>query len=122
MMRTYEIIFRSFEYAFCGLRRLLAERNMRIHLGAFTAATIAGLFLHLSTYEWIAVIFVSMTVMSAEAFNTALEILCDKVCDSYDSRIKLVKDVSAAGVLITAIIALITAAIIFIPKIMMITL
>jgi diacylglycerol kinase (ATP) len=54
---------------------------------------------------------------SAEAFNSAIEKLCDKVEPEKDPIIGKVKDMAAAGVLFLAIAAAIVGCIIFLPKI-----
>jgi diacylglycerol kinase len=54
-----------------------------------------------------------------EAINAAIENLADYASDKeIHSLIKKVKDLSAAGVLLIALIALIIAFIIFIPKLL----
>ena len=52
-----------------------------------------------------------------EILNSAIEDLSDVVCPERDDRIKKVKDLSAAAVLVTAITALAIGLIVFIPKI-----
>ena len=49
-------------------------------------------------------------------FNTAVEKLADMVSKDLHPEIKVIKDVSAAAVLVSAIAALVTGAIIFLPK------
>lgn len=108
---------RSFMNAFAGLRRAAAERNMRIHAVVFAAVAGAGMTAGLSVAEWIAVAVVSGGVMAAETFNTAIEILADRVCRDHDPAIRQVKDVAAAAVVIWAVAAVVTGALIFIPRI-----
>jgi diacylglycerol kinase (ATP) len=55
-------------------------------------------------------------VLSAEAVNTAVEALADKLSPEPDPLIKRAKDVAAGAVLIVAIAALIIGIIIFLPK------
>jgi diacylglycerol kinase len=78
----------------------------------------AAIFYNVSKTELMAVIIVSALVWSAELFNTAVEKLVDLVSKDFDPRIKFIKDVSAAAVLLSAIAALLTGAIIFIPKLL----
>lgn len=66
--------------------------------------------------EAIAITFATGFVWTAELFNTSIEKLADKVTMEYNDTIKLVKDISAAAVLIASVAALITGLIIFIPK------
>ena len=51
--------------------------------------------------------------MAAEAINTSIEELCDRVCTSQDSRIKRSKDAAAGAVLILAFFAAVIGAVLF---------
>lgn len=109
---------RSFGYAGNGLRLLIAgEHNARIHCGAAAAAIVLGLWLGLSRGEWLAVVIVIGAVFTAEAFNSALETLCDLVSSGYHPLIKRTKDLAAAAVLLTALAAAAVGAMVFVPKI-----
>jgi diacylglycerol kinase len=112
---------RSFLNAFSGIGFMLkAEHNFRIHILVFFLAVIAGLLLRITPLKWIMVLVVSGMVLSAECFNSAIEYLSDEVSPEFNDRIKKVKDIAAAGVLITAIIAVATGLIIFVPRILQI--
>lgn len=54
-----------------------------------------------------------------EMLNTAVERLCDLVQKEIHPVIKVVKDIAAGAVLLSAGIAVICGAIIFIPKILL---
>lgn len=109
---------KSFTYAFNGLRILLKEEhNSRIHLFATICVVVAGFVFHISPLEWVAVVFAIGMVFGGEIFNSAIEDLADVVCLERDERIKKVKDLSAAAVLVSAFTALAIGLIIFIPKI-----
>ena len=111
---------RSFKYAFQGFAWLFRfEHNARIHLGALILVIIAGFTFHISDIEWALVIIVSAFVFTAEAFNSALEFLADEVSLEQQDKIGKAKDLAATGVLIAAIAAVVLAAIIFIPKILL---
>lgn len=108
----------SFTFAFNGLAILLKEEhNARIHLVAAVCAIIAGFVLKISPYEWISIIFAIGFVIALEAVNSALENMADFVSPAKDERIKRIKDLSAAGVLIGATAALAIGLIVFVPKI-----
>ena len=109
---------KSFTYAFNGLRILLKEEhNSRIHLFATICVVVAGFVFHISPLEWVAVVFAIGMVFGGEIFNSSIEDLADVVCMERDERIKKVKDLSAAAVLVSALTALAIGLIIFIPKI-----
>jgi len=58
-----------------------------------------------------------MLVLMLELVNTALEYLCDIVTTDFHPIVKIVKDIAAAAVLISAAGSVITGLIIFLPKI-----
>jgi diacylglycerol kinase len=105
---------RSFYFAFSGLKQLLLkERNFKIHLLALIVVIIGGLYFQITLIEWSIVLLVSALVISLEAINTAIEKLCDLYSSESNEKIKLIKDVAAAAVLIVSIFALVIACFIF---------
>ena len=112
-------LFKSFGYAFNGIRRMIAqEQNAKIHLLAILVVAIAGYFFHLSANEWIAIVVVSGGVFVAEAFNTSIETLSNTISPTYNKSIKQVKDFAAGAVLMATLTSVIVGLIIFLPKIM----
>lgn len=108
----------SFRYAFKGFVWLFRfEHNARIHLFCLIIAIIAGFFFQISKVEWSLLFIVSGFVLSAEAFNSAIEFLADEVSLEKRDKIGKSKDLAATGVLIAAFIAVIVGLIIFLPKI-----
>ncbi|WP_316803077.1 diacylglycerol kinase family protein [Pedobacter nototheniae] len=109
---------KSFKYAFNGLRQFfVSEHNGRIHLIAAIFAIGISFCLHLSTFEWIAILAVIAAVFVAEILNTSIEKLADAVTTDFHPKIKLVKDLAAAAVLVAAMLAFTVGCLIFIPKI-----
>jgi diacylglycerol kinase len=109
---------KSFHFAWNGLSSLFKyEHNSRIHLCAALIAIAAGIFLGLSSTEWILLVIVTGLVFITELFNSAIESLADRIDPEWHDLIMKAKDYSAAAVLISALIAIIAGAIIFIPKI-----
>jgi len=109
---------KSFSYAFQGFKVLIGnEHNARIHIFAAIIAIIAGIALKISSLEWIIVIVSIFLVLAAEAFNSALEYLCNFVSPQYHELIKKIKDLSALAALFIAIAAFVSGLIIFLPKI-----
>ena len=105
---------RSFYFAFTGLKHLLLkERNFKIHLLALIVVIIGALYFHITSIEWSIVLLVSAFVISLEAINTAIEKLCDLYTSEPNEKIKLIKDVAAAAVLIASIFAVVIACFIF---------
>jgi diacylglycerol kinase len=122
-MKIKEFSFRkralSFRFAFEGMQKFFREEhNARIHLAATLTVLVAAWFFGVSLHELILLIVVTGFVWAAEIFNTAIEKLLDFLSPQYDPRVKLIKDLSAAAVLIAAGAALVTGSLIFIPKIL----
>lgn len=108
----------SFQYAFSGIADMLREEpNARIHCIVTVLVIAAGFLLRISATEWLAVAFAIGLVISAEAFNTAIERLADVIQPEQDERIRDVKDLAAAAVLLCALAAAAVGLIIFLPKI-----
>lgn len=108
----------SFKYAWQGIVALFAhEPNARIHLSAAMLVVLVGSLLELTSGEWCAIALSIGGVFMAEAFNTAIEKLCDKVSPERDPLIKTTKDVAAGAVLLFVLGAVAVGLIIFIPKI-----
>jgi diacylglycerol kinase len=110
---------KSFVFAFNGLKILFSEEhNARLHLIAAILVISASIFYKLNTYEWIAVIFSIGIVFIAEIFNTAIENIADFLTTEKNEKIKIIKDLSAAAVLISALTSFTIGLIIFLPKIL----
>lgn len=108
---------KSFKYAFNGLRLFfINDHNGRVHLCAAIVAIGLSFYLKLSSLEWIAILGVIAAVIVAEIINSAIEKLADVISPDYHPKIKIVKDLAAAAVLVAAFLALVVGAIIFIPK------
>lgn len=110
---------RSFKYALAGIKALLrGEHNARIHVCVAVAVISAGAFFELSGSEWVAISLCIGGVLMAEAFNSAIEALADKLCTEYDPLIKRAKDMAAGAVLLFVAAAVVVGLIIFIPKLL----
>lgn len=108
---------RSFRYAFNGIKLLIArEPNAWIHCFAAVCVIGAGLLLGLSATEWSLIALAIGGVFAAEAVNSSVEALADRVCPDFDEAIKRTKDLAAGGVLLAAIAAAAVGLIIFLPK------
>ena len=91
-----------------------------IQLGAAIAALLMGLFFHISKVEWLILVLLIGLVLSLEAINSALEHLSDYASSKeIHPTIKMVKDLSAAAVLIMAMAALVVGIAIFLPRIVL---
>lgn len=111
--------FKSLGFAFEGLHAFFAaQHNAIIHSLMTILAFSAAVFFNVSKGEALAIVLATGLVWAAELFNTAIEKLADLVSKDFHPSIKFIKDVSAAAVLVSALAAFITGAIIFLPKLL----
>jgi len=104
----------SMQFAFNGLKILWREQhNARVHLIATIAVVLVAVLLKISAIQWVMLLLLIAMVWIAEALNSAVEYLCDRITTEQDPLIGKAKDVAAAGVLIAAIIAAIGGLILF---------
>ncbi len=107
---------KSFNHAIDGvIYTIKNERNFRIHLILLSITIIIGLFFHLTTTEWLFITVISSMVLFAELINTAVENTLDWLEPNHHDDVKIVKDVCAGAVLVTAVGAIIMGIIIFTP-------
>jgi diacylglycerol kinase len=113
--RTHSLA-ESFRHAWEGLRYIYTtQRNMRIHVFIASLAMSASIILGLDRIEFLMVTLAVLGVLSAEVLNTLTESLVDLIEPEYSLVAKMVKDVAAAGVLLTAVFSVIIGAIAFYP-------
>jgi diacylglycerol kinase (ATP) len=106
---------KSFAHAGRGIFVLLKTTpNVWIHLVAVIVVVALGFYFHITTTEWIVLVFVCGFVLVSEAFNTAIEIDMNLTSPEQHPYARDTKDVAAGAVLISAITALIIGVIIFI--------
>ncbi len=110
---------KSFGHALDGCIHLFSsETNAKVHLFAAFIAVLLAILLRFSLHEWVCLVLTIGWVLFAEAVNTVIEKLVDFIHPNYHSTIKIIKDISAGAVLITAISASIIGLLLFIPKIL----
>lgn len=108
----------SMKFAIKGIYYLfLYHRNMRIIFMLGILAFLAGIYFQLKGIELVALCITITLVFMAEIFNTAIEMLMDILTARYHIRIKLVKDIAAAVVVLASLNALAVGYILFIRKI-----
>ena len=108
----------SFRYAYHGLKSFFrTEHNAWIHGGFTIAALLLSLYYKIEKAEWILLILAMTLVWTMEVMNTAIEKAMDFISTEKHPHIKLVKDLAAAAVLVSAVAAFIIGIIIFLPKI-----
>lgn len=109
---------KSFIPAFQGILFIIKnEKNTWIHLLASIIAILLILILKFTYIESLFFLSAIFLVWIAEIFNSAIEYTLDFVHPEKNSEIKIIKDISAAGVLLSAVYALLVAIIVLISKI-----
>lgn len=109
----------SLRHALDGLVDIYREeRNFRKHLVVAILVVIAGLVVHLYTWEWLWMIVAIFAVIILEMVNTIIENVVDLIVDyKYHPLAKKIKDIAAGAVLVTAIFAVIIGLFVFLPHI-----
>ena len=107
---------KSFAHAGRGIGIFVrSTHNAWIHLTILALATIAGFYFHITTTDWMLLVFAAGLVLMAEAFNTAIEIDIDLTSPQYHPYARDTKDVAAGAVLIACITAATIGILIFVP-------
>lgn len=97
-------VFRSFYCAGRGIAFCLRhERHMRVHLAATAYVMYFSTFYDLTGSDYAILVLTCAAVISAEIFNTAIEVVIDKVSPRYNVFAMIGKDLAAGAVLISAV-------------------
>lgn len=110
-------LFTSFKYAWAGISyAFTTQRNFRIHTGVGIVAGLLCWTLKVGTVSSAIICLTIGAVLVMEILNTALESLVDlTVGQTYHELAKIAKDCAAGAVLMSAIVAMIIAILIFAP-------
>lgn len=109
---------KSFSFAIEGIKDTFKkEPNIRIHFFVSALVILFALFFRFSPSEWLMLIITIFIVLILELINTAIESLVNLVSPDISPEAKVVKDISAASVLMGAALSIIVGAILFLPKI-----
>ncbi|PIP57766.1 diacylglycerol kinase [Candidatus Woesebacteria bacterium CG22_combo_CG10-13_8_21_14_all_39_10] len=110
-------IVKSFKFAADGIKEAFqSEKNMKVHSLLMVLAIALGIVLKLSSVEWAILTITIGLVLISEFINTSLEQIVDLVSPEKQEKAKIAKDVAAAGVLVSAIVAVLIGALLFLPK------
>ena len=107
----------AFKCAGAGIRLAFKQRNMRIHAAFAVAAVALGFALAIDAASWLAVVLCIGGVFSLEVLNTALEALVDLVSPGYHELARQAKDCAAGAVLVMAVVSIVVACIVYLPRI-----
>lgn len=107
---------RSVKHAFRGLAYILRyEKNFQNQLVISVLVAIAMFYFNLTRGERIILVLVIMEVLVMELLNTVVERVVDILKPRVHPYARLIKDLMASAVLVSAILALVIGAIIFLP-------
>jgi diacylglycerol kinase len=109
-------IFTSFKFAFSGLKVIFKEEYcFRIEFAAAVLASLAAFYFPLTPTEKVVVLIMIFVVLTAELSNSVLERVLDLVSPQFNKKVEKIKDMLAAIVLFSSLVALIVGLIIFLP-------
>jgi diacylglycerol kinase (ATP) len=109
----------SMRYAVRGVRLMLqSQHNAWLHAVASCCVLMVGGYYVLSGAEWCWIALAIMAVWTAEALNTALELLADVASPEFHPLVEKAKDVAAGGVLLAALGAVIIGLLVLGPHLL----
>ena len=95
----------------------LYHRNMRIIFLLGLSALLLGFWFDLKGIELVALCITVTLVFVAEIFNSAVELMLDAITEKYHTKIRLIKDIAAAVVVLTCLNAVAVGYILFVRKV-----
>jgi diacylglycerol kinase (ATP) len=107
LVESFNAAIEGFVYVF------KSQRNMRLHFLMGLFAALLGVLLNFTYIELIALCLTIAFVLFAEMFNTAIEYTVDLVSQEYHPLARIVKDIGAGAVLLSAITAIVVGYILF---------
>lgn len=109
-------LHKSFKHAYRGLKYSVKyERNFQIELIIASVVIMMIFVFDVKNWEAIVLILMIMLVLTLELINTVLERIVDIIKPRIHPYSRLVKDVMAAVVLMSSIVAIAVGVIIFYP-------
>ena len=106
----------SFRCAFSGIwYTIRTQRNAQIHVLVAIIIIVLGLILDLNLTEWGMLALTAGFVISTEMLNTVAEAAMDYATTEFNPQVKIIKDVAAGAVLVSAITAVIVGLLILGP-------
>lgn len=105
--------FKSFTYAYKGIKVALSQRNMKIHIACALLVISAGFMLHINSIEWCIISICIGLVITLEMINTAIEYIVDMISPEFNEKAGKIKDIAAGAVLVISIVAFISGILVF---------
>jgi diacylglycerol kinase len=105
---------KSFKYAFEGLfHAIMTEPNFRIQCLITLTSVILGKIFKITRTEWSILITSVGVLMIVEIINTVIEEIMDQLFKEKKEGVKIIKDLSAAAVLLTLFVVMTNLILIF---------
>jgi len=117
MLIDFKKLSSSLKFAASGLKDIFREENafkLELLIGIIVAS--AAFYFNLSALEKVAVFIVIFFVLFAELINSVVERIMDVYSPNFDPRVKKIKDICSAIVLLSCAMAAIVGIFIFIDK------
>lgn len=109
----------SFSYAGSGIKEAFkSEPNFRIHIIVGILSVILGFFLKFSLEKFAILALTISFVIVLELINTVIEKLVDAISPNFSPEAKIIKDLSAGIVLISALSAVAVGLLLYLPSIL----
>ncbi len=102
---------RKLRTVFSGLRYAVVYDYSVAYKLVLSALVLAAAFALRAWVDLLLILVVTALVLVAEILNSAIEALCDFVESRHDERIKVIKDIAAAGVGISIFVWLVVLAV-----------
>ncbi|EKE11854.1 MAG: Diacylglycerol kinase [uncultured bacterium] len=118
-MRRFKSFAISLRHAINGLSYAVSnEKNFQNEIIVACLVIAAMIFYKVSPSEMIVLFLVIMGVLVMELLNTVMERIADILKPKVHPYVRVIKDLMAASVLVSSLLAIIIGLIIFIPHIM----
>jgi|TARA_B110000240_G_scaffold196721_1_gene249646 diacylglycerol kinase (ATP) len=100
-----------------ALYLIRTENSIQAQLFISIFFIIAGFYFDISKTEWLFQVLAICLVLCSESLNTAIEKVADFIHPDYNEKIGIIKDVAAGAVFFSFVFALVSAIVIYSPKI-----
>jgi undecaprenol kinase len=119
IMNRLQEFKKSFRHAARGLKYVIKhEKNFQNEIAIGAIAVLAMIYFEVTRAEMIVLFVVISGVLVMELFNTVVERVVDILKPRIHPYARLIKDLMAAGVLVSSILAIVVGMLIFVPYIM----
>jgi len=114
-MSGIEGFLRGFRHAARGVGLAARDRNFLVMLAAAVVVVTVGFAYDVSNGSWAVLLVCIGAVLGAEAGNSAIERLADRVQPDQDPAIGDVKDIAAGAVLVVSVATAVVGVVVFWP-------